>query len=148
MFELNISYWALNLFESLVIIIILMNLVTKIVSAEVLYFLAIICGIWLSHSGKPFNKFILSLHILIGLATIAFTSLAIRDLLMTKTLNIGIIILIIVLGILIIGLVGSGSLLSIKEENTSRELFSHNITTVFGIIATTLTVYLLLNDLI
>jgi hypothetical protein len=123
-----------------------MNIITKIITAEVLYFLTIICGIWLSHSGKPFNKLILGLHILIGLTTILFTLLAVWELLQTRSLDSGILVIIISLGSLIIGLIGSGIILSFKDEDTSRELFTHNITTILGIIVTTLTIYLLLNN--
>lgn len=125
-----------------------MSLITKLVTAEVLYFLAIIFGIWLSHTGKPFNRFLLSLHILIGLSTIGFTLMAIWDLLLNRSLNLAILSLISVLVILIIALVGSGTFLSVKEENSNQALFAHNLTTVLGIIATTLTVYLLLKGLI
>lgn len=123
-----------------------MDIISKIITAEVLYFLAIIFGMWLSHHGKPFNRFMLFIHILIGLGTVVFSSLVMVELLQTRVITIQLLILVISLCLLIIGLIGSGIVLSLDKDNDNKVLGTHNITTVLGIIATTLTIFLLVNE--
>ena len=120
-----------------------MSLVLQIVSSEVMYFLAIASGIWLSHTGKPLNPFVLIIHVLIGLGTVVFTSFVVWSLLQIETITTVILILAISLGALIVGLVTSGILLSFDRGNNNRYLRTHNITTILGIIVSSITIYLL-----
>jgi hypothetical protein len=120
-----------------------MSLVLQIITAEMLYFLAIASGIWLSHTGKPLNSWILTLHIMIGLGTVFFTTLVVWRLLQIETPTTGILVLAISLAALIIGLITSGILLSFDRGYNNRILRAHNITTILGIIVSTITIYLL-----
>jgi len=120
-----------------------MSLVLQIVSSEILYFLAIASGIWLSHTGKPLSPWILSLHIMIGFGTVILTSWAIWNLLQIEVITNGILVLVISLGALIVGLIGSGILLSFDGGYNNQYLRTHNITTILGIIVSTITIYLL-----
>jgi hypothetical protein len=120
-----------------------MSLVLQIVSSEILYFLAIASGIWLSHTGKPLSPWILSLHIMIGFGTVILTSSTIWNLLQIEVVTKGILVLVISLGALIVGLIGSGILLSFDGGYNNQYLRTHNITTILGIIVSTITIYLL-----
>lgn len=120
-----------------------MSLVFQIVTSEVLYFLAIASGIWLSHTGKPLNPVVLMIHISLGLGTVVFTSLVVWSLLQIETITAAIMILSISLGALIVGLVASGIILSFDRGNNNQYLRTHNITTILGIIVSTITIYLL-----
>ena len=120
-----------------------MSLVFQIVTAEMLYFLAIASGIWLSHTGKPLNPRILIIHIMIGLGTVLFTSLVVWNLLQIKTITTGILVLAISLAALVIGLIASGIFLSFDRGYNNRILRTHNITTILGIIVSSITIYLL-----
>lgn len=118
-------------------------MVLQIVIAEVLYFMAIASGIWLSHTGKPLNPAILVLHVLIGLSTMIFTSLVVWNLLQAQTVTTGILVLSICLAALILGLIASGILLSFDRGYNNQILRTHNITTILGIIVSSITIYLL-----
>lgn len=120
-----------------------MSLVIQIVTAELLYFMAIASGIWLSHTGKPLNPWILIIHLLIGLGTILFTSLVIWNLLQVETFSAGILVLAISLAVLVVGLIASGILLSFDRGYNNKFLRTHNITTILGIIVSSITIYLL-----
>ena len=120
-----------------------MSLVFQIVTAEMLYFLAIASGIWLSHTGKPLNPWILIIHIMIGLGTVLFTSLVLWNLLQIQTITTGILVLAISLAALVIGLIASGIFLSFDRGYNNRILRTHNITTILGIIVSSITIYLL-----
>ena len=120
-----------------------MSLVFQIVTAEMLYFLAIASGIWLSHTGNPLNPWILIIHIMIGLGTVLFTSLVVWNLLQIETITTGILVLAISLAALVIGLIASGILLSFDRGYNNRILRTHNITTILGIIVSSITIYLL-----
>lgn len=120
-----------------------MSLVLQIVTAEMLYFMAIASGIWLSHTGKPLNPWILIIHIMIGLGTVLFTSLVVWNLLQIKTITTGILVLAISLATLVVGLIASGIFLSFDRGYNNRILRTHNITTILGIIVSSITIYLL-----
>lgn len=120
-----------------------MSLVLQIVSSEILYFMAIASGIWLSHTGKPLSPWILTFHIMIGFGTVILTSWAIWNLLQIEIITKGILVLVISLGALIVGLIGSGILLSFDGGYNNQYLRTHNITTILGIIVSTITIYLL-----
>ena len=120
-----------------------MSMVLQIVTAEVLYFMAIASGIWLSHTGKPLNPAILIIHVFFGLGTVIFTSFVLWDLLQTQTITTSIMVLSISLAALIVGLVTSGILLSFDRGYNNQILRTHNITTILGIIVSSITIYLL-----
>jgi hypothetical protein len=118
-------------------------MVIQIVTAEVLYFLAIASGIWLSHTGKPLNPAILIIHVFLGLGTIIFTSFVLWNLLQAQTITTGILVLSISLAALILGLITSGIVLSFDRGYNNQILRTHNITTILGIIVSSITIYLL-----
>ena len=120
-----------------------MSMVLQIVIAEVLYFMAIASGIWLSHTGKPLNPAILIIHVFFGLGTVIFTSFVLWNLLQAQAMTTGILVLSISLAALILGLVASGILLSFDRGNNNQILRTHNITTILGIIVSSITIYLL-----
>ncbi|MGD9328707.1 MAG: hypothetical protein PVH48_07035 [Cyclobacteriaceae bacterium] len=120
-----------------------MSMVIQIVTAEVLYFLAIASGIWLSHTGKPLNPAILIIHVFLGLGTIIFTSFVLWNLLQAQTITTGILVLSISLAALILGLITSGIVLSFDRGYNNQILRTHNITTILGIIVSSITIYLL-----
>lgn len=120
-----------------------MSMVIQIVTAEVLYFLAIASGIWLSHTGKPLNPAILIIHVFLGLGTIIFTSFVLWNLLQAQTITTGILVLSISLAALIVGLIASGIVLSFDRGYNNQILRTHNITTILGIIVSSITIYLL-----
>ena len=118
-------------------------MVTQIIIAEVLYFLAIASGIWLSHTGKPLNPGILMIHVFLGLGTVIFTSYVVYNLLQVQTITTGILVLSISLAALIVGLVASGIFLSFDRGYNNQILRTHNITTILGIIVSSITIFLL-----
>ena len=120
-----------------------MRMVIQIVTAEILYFLAIASGIWLSHTGKPLNPAILIIHVFLGLGTIIFTSFVLWNLLQAQTITTGILVLSISLAALIVGLITSGIVLSFDRGYNNQILRTHNITTILGIIVSSITIYLL-----
>lgn len=120
-----------------------MSMVLQIVTAEVLYFMTIACGIWLSHTGKPLNPAILILHVFLGLGTVIFTSVVVWSLLQTESITTGILVLSLSLAALIVGLIASGILLSFDRGYNNQILRTHNITTILGIIVSSITIYLL-----
>jgi len=120
-----------------------MSMVIQIVIAEVLYFMAIASGIWLSHTGKILNPAILIIHIFFGLGTVIFTSFVLWNLLKAQALTTGILVLSISLATLIMGLIASGIVLSFDRGHNNQILRAHNITTILGIIVSSITIYLL-----
>lgn len=120
-----------------------MSMVIQIVIAEVLYFMAIASGIWLSHTGKTLNPAILIIHIFFGLGTVIFTSFILWNLLQAQTITTGILVLSISLATLIVGLIASGIVLSFDRGYNNQILRTHNITTILGIIVSSITIYLL-----
>jgi hypothetical protein len=123
-----------------------MSMVLQIVIAEVLYFIAIASGIWLSHTGKPLNPGILIIHVFFGLGTVIFTSFVVWNLLQDQNITTGILVLSISMAALIVGLITSGILLIFDRGYNNQILRTHNITTILGIIVSTITIYLLASN--
>jgi hypothetical protein len=123
-----------------------MSMVLQIVIAEVLYFIAIASGIWLSHTGKPLNPGILIIHVFFGLGTVIFTSFVVWNLLQDQNITTGILVLSISMAALIVGLITSGILLIFDRGYNNQIFRTHNITTILGIIVSTITIYLLASN--
>jgi hypothetical protein len=123
-----------------------MDILSKTLTSELLYFFAIIVGVWLSHSGRPLNLMILMLHKLIGVSTVIFATLAVWELLATRAIDVRILTIISVLGLMIIGIFVSGIILVVSSDSDNRAIRAHNIFTILGIIVTTLTIFLLVGN--
>jgi hypothetical protein len=116
---------------------------SKIIAIGVLFLLTIISGIWLHNTGKPLNTLIFTIHKLLALAAVIFTSIAIYNLHKNVEIKTIILILIVIAGLSLLALFISGALLSIGKPTGNIILTVHNIVTILAVFSTAVTIYLL-----
>lgn len=121
-----------------------MNLLaSKVIFPGVLFLFTIGSGFWLSHSGKPLNTVIFTIHKLIALATVVFTISLIYSLLKNIDPKAAVLTLMVVSSLLVISLFVTGALLSIGKPANTLVLTTHRIAPYLAAISTAATMYLL-----
>jgi hypothetical protein len=117
----------------------------RVVGAGLFFLFIFLSGIWLSHSGKPLNVIILTIHKLISLAAVVFLVMTIYQI--NQAAKLGAIELIagVVTGLLFLGTIISGGLLSTGKPMPAAILMMHQITPFLTVLSTAVTLYLLVN---
>jgi hypothetical protein len=117
----------------------------RVVGAGLLYLFIFLSGIWLSKSGKPFNVIILTIHKLISLAAVVFLVITIYQINQVAKLSAIESIVSVVTGLLFLGTIISGGLLSTDKPMPAAILTMHQITPFLTVLSTAVTLYLLLS---
>ena len=92
-----------------------MEILNKFISPGMILVLTIVSGFWLSHTAKPLNPAIFTIHKLVALAAVVLTVIQVRNLLMTMTVQSGIIMVLILGGLSVLALFASGALMSMAK---------------------------------
>jgi len=115
----------------------------KILIAGVFFVFIIISGLWLSRSGRPLNVFILTIHKLISLATLAFLIVTIVRIHRETPLSSPAILISAITLIFFIILIGTGGFLSNAKALPGMILRIHQIMPFFLMISTTGNLFLI-----
>ena len=115
-----------------------------IVGAGLFFLFIFLSGIWLSHSGKPLNVIILTIHKLISLAAVVFLVITIYQINRVANLNTIELTAGVVTGLFLLGTIISGGLLSTGKPMPAAILTMHQITPFLTVFSTAATLYLLL----
>jgi hypothetical protein len=119
--------------------------VSRIVVTGLLFLFTFVFGIWLSNSGRPYNLVLFNIHKLIALGAVIFTAVTVYQLradVEIRTLVLGIIM---ITGLLFVALFVSGALLSIGKPDHAAILTVHRVAPLLAVIATALSLYLLVS---
>jgi hypothetical protein len=116
--------------------------VLRVAGTGLFFLLIFLSGIWLSRSGKPYHMIILNVHKLISLAAVVF--LVITTYRMHQAANLGAMGLTagVVTGLLFVGTIITGGLLSTGKPMPGAILAMHRITPVLTVLSTAATLYL------
>jgi len=120
--------------------------VSRIVVIGLLFLFTFVFGIWLSNSGKPYNSALFNIHKLIALGVVIFTAVTVYHLradVEIRTLVLGAVA---ITGLLFLALFVSGALLSIGKPDHVAILLIHRVAPLLAVIATALTLYLLVSS--
>jgi hypothetical protein len=117
----------------------------RVVGAGLFFLFIFLSGIWLSHSGKPLNGIILTIHKLISLAAVVFLVMTIYQINQAAKLSAIELIAGVVTGLLFLGAIISGGLLSTGKPMPATLLMMHQITPFLTVLSTAVTLYLLVN---
>ena len=120
-----------------------MNIELRILVSGLLFLFTLGSGVWLSHSGKPLNTLIFTIHKLIALAAVIFTATVIYDLLKNVAIRVDLLTLMIITGLLVLALFISGALLSLGRPLNDAILTTHKVIPFLTAISTAATIYLL-----
>ncbi len=109
-----------------------------------LFFLIIfLSGIYLNRTGKPYNGIILTIHKLISLGTVVFLVITFRRIIQTSAPGAVELTGLVITGLLFLGSIITGGLLSIPKPMPAIVLKLHEITPYLTLLFTVVTLYLL-----
>jgi hypothetical protein len=114
----------------------------KLVVTGVLFLLTLVSGVWLTHSGRPLNTAIITIHKLIALATVILTGATVyhwRTGVMVSWFAIGGIV---ITALLFIALFVSGALLSLGKPMPGAVIAMHKVLPLLSAASTAATLYL------
>lgn len=117
--------------------------IQKIALCGLLLLLTLVSGVWLSHSGKPFNGLIFTAHKLIALATVIFLGVYIYHRARALDPNTLVLSNIVVAGLLFLALFVSGALLSIGKPAPAVILKIHQVAPLLALVSSAATMVLL-----
>jgi hypothetical protein len=115
----------------------------KLVSTTLFYFFIFIFGFWLSYAGKPYSVIILTVHKLISLAAFVFLIVTVYRFNQASTLNAIELTTAVVTGLLFIGTIITGGLLSTDKPMPAMVSTLHLILPFLTVPSTAATLYLL-----
>jgi len=116
----------------------------RVVGTGLFFLFIFLSGIWLSHSGKPLNVIILTIHKLIGLAAGVFLVMTVYRIHQVAPLGPVEITAVVVTGLFFAGNVATGGLLSTGKPISVAILRMHQIIPFLTVLSTAGALYLLL----
>jgi hypothetical protein len=112
-----------------------------------LFLFTLISGVWVSHSGKPINVVIFTIHKLIALATVIVIAVNVYHLYRAVDIRSFLeLVLIAVTGLLFLALFISGAVLSRGNPLPEAILRIHLVTPLLALVFSTMTIYLLVSS--
>ena len=116
---------------------------SRVVVAGLFFVFIFISGFWLSRSGKPYGSLALNIHKLIALAAVVFLFVTTRQLNQATKLNATELTISVVTGLLFLGAIISGGLVSIDKPMPAVVPVLHRLLPYLVVLATGLTLYLI-----
>ena len=117
----------------------------RVVSAGLLYLFIFLSGIWLSRSEMPYNTLVLAIHKLFTLSAIIFFARIIYQMHQAAKLRAIEFTVVAVTGLLLLGTIISGGLLSTNKPMPAAILIMHQITPFLTVLSTAVMFYFLLS---
>jgi hypothetical protein len=118
---------------------------TKLIAAGVLSIFTLLSGVWLSHSGKPYNTAIFTIHKLIAVATVVVIGMSIVNLYKLLDIRAFVVFLgIAISALFFLSLAVSGGLLSLNIL-PQVALRIHQVVPLLAVAASAMTLYLLVS---
>ena len=114
----------------------------KVVYTGLFFLFICLSGIWLSHSGRPLNVVINTIHKLISLAAMVFLAITLYQMNQAAKLSAIEVIAAAVTGLFFIGAIITGGLLSASKPMPAAVLALHRIIPFLTVASTGVTLYL------
>ena len=119
-----------------------MDIITKFANPGIVFLLTLVFGVWLSHSGKPYNGVLFNIHKLIALGAVILAAVQLFKMLQDTGIQVVPILLIVVIVACAIALFATGALMSMEKLNYNVMLTIHRIAPILAVIAMAVTIYL------
>lgn len=116
----------------------------RVIGTGLLYLIIFGTGYWLGRSGKPLNTFVLTVHKLISLAAVTLLVVTIVQVNRVTRLGAGDWIASAVTGLLFVGTIATGGMLSADRPMPAAALLLHRITPYLTVLSSAVTLFLLL----
>ncbi len=117
----------------------------RIVGAGLFFLSIFLSGFWLSRSGKPYSVIIFNIHKLVSLAAVVFLIITIYQINQVAKLSAIELIASVVTGLLSLGTIVSGGLVSIDKPVPAAISMMHKLFPYLTVLSTAVTLYLLLS---
>jgi hypothetical protein len=109
---------------------------SKVVGAGLFFLFVFLSGFWLSNSGKPLNSLILTIHKLIAVGAAIFLAVTVYRANQVAPLSAIELAAIAITGVLFLGTIATGGLLSIGKEMPEAVLRLHQMTPYLTVLST------------
>ena len=116
---------------------------SRVIGAGLFFLFILLSGFWLSHSGKPLNGLILTIHKLISVAAIVWLGVTVHRINQGAALGGMEWLAVIVSGLFFLGTIATGGLLSIEKTMPAVVLKLHQVTPYLTTLSTVATMYFL-----
>jgi len=120
-----------------------MEVASKFITPGIIFLFTLAFGVWLSKIGRPLNTVIFTAHKLIALAAVIFTGIAIYGLIKNLEVHFLIIPMIVVIGLCILALFATGTMLSLDLPTQNIPLTIHKIAPALAVVCMAVTIYLI-----
>ena len=120
-----------------------MNIQQNILLSGIIMAITIVIGIWLSQSGKPYNKLVLIIHQLIVLVNIGFAVFLFINIYKISTARSLLVALTISAGLSVIALLATGAIMSKRKASTTLLRVVHILATILVSASTVVILYLM-----
>jgi hypothetical protein len=120
-----------------------MDMLAKFVIPGIAFLLTLAFGVWLSHSGKPYNGILFNIHKLIALGAAILTAVQLFKVLQDTGIQVVPILLVVIAVVCVVALFATGALMSMEKMNYRVTLTIHRLAPLVAAIAMVVTVYLL-----
>ncbi len=120
-----------------------MEVASRFITPGILLLLTLAFGVWLGKIGKPLNTLIFTVHKLIALAAVIFSGIAIYGMVRNVEVQLSIILLIIAVGLCVLALFASGTMLSLDMPAQNMPLIIHRIAPFLAVICMGMIIYLI-----
>jgi hypothetical protein len=117
----------------------------RVIGTGLLYLLIFLSGIWLSRSGAPYSTMLVTIHKLITLAAMIFFGRIIYQIHKGAPLSTIEWTIVVVMGVLFIGTIITGGLLSTNKPMPAIVLTMHKITPLLTVLSNGIMLYVLLS---
>lgn len=117
----------------------------KAAAAGLLFLFIFLTGLWLSQAGKPYGAVLFTIHKLIAVGALVFLALAVYQTNQAASLSPMELALVVAAGVLFLGTIISGALLSTDLRLPAAVLTVHQVAPVLTVLSTAGSLYLLLN---
>ena len=118
---------------------------TKLIVAGLLFLFTLLSGIWVSHSGKPINIAIFTIHKFIALATMIVLAISFYNLYKALELHTFIELAVIVpTGLLFLALIITGAVLSRNIPWPAAILKIHQVVPLLALVSSAITIFVLI----
>jgi len=121
------------------------TITSKLIVTGILFLFTLISGVIVSHSGKPLNIWLVTVHKLIAVGTVVLIGMAVNQLYKSADGKVFIEIgLMVISALLLLALIVTGALLT-REEMQFPDLVLniHKVAPLLALISSTLTIFLL-----
>jgi hypothetical protein len=121
------------------------NVQSRVIGAGLFFLFIFLSGLWLSHSGRPLNVIILTIHKLVSLAAIAFLVITLSQINRVAPLGATELTVSILTGVFFLGTIATGGLLSTGKPMPAVVLTMHQVIPILTLLSTTATLFLVLS---